>query len=193
MDNIRKAEKLVRHAERLVQGAPQLWAGSTPSECDLCHVPIKDTFVDGKTTVGPWGIMCPSCFATYGVGLGTGKGQKYKKQPDATWVKVAATPSVQKEYKGRRYNPEDGTLSDVDVTVNGAPLQHVVKHSPTGYSWGYGGSGPADMSLSILTDLIGREDANKYYQDFKWAYVSTWGDKWIVSGDEILRWIDSKK
>jgi len=31
---------------------------------------------DGKTTMGPWAYMCGICFAKYGVGLGTGKGQK---------------------------------------------------------------------------------------------------------------------
>jgi hypothetical protein len=26
----------------------------------------------------------------------------------------------------------------------------VIHHSPTGYAWGYGGSGPADLALNIL-------------------------------------------
>jgi hypothetical protein len=37
------------------------------------------------------------------------------------------------------------------------PLRHVVKHSPSGFSWGYGGSGPADLALSILVDALGIE------------------------------------
>ncbi len=35
------------------------------------------------------------------------------------------------------------------------PLRHVVHHSPSGLSWGYGGSGPADTALSILADALG--------------------------------------
>lgn len=53
------------------------WDGTNPTKCDLCRCAIKSTFVDGRTTLGPWGILCVQCHNTYGVGLGTGKGQKY--------------------------------------------------------------------------------------------------------------------
>lgn len=32
---------------------------------------------------------------------------------------------------------------------------HVVKHSPTGMGWGYGGSGPADCARSLLIAALG--------------------------------------
>lgn len=48
-----------------------------PEQCDICHGPIDEWFVDGKTRFGPWGDMCKQCFGMYGIGLGTGKGQKY--------------------------------------------------------------------------------------------------------------------
>lgn len=31
---------------------------------------------DGRTKQGPWAHMCNTCFASQGVGLGTGKGQR---------------------------------------------------------------------------------------------------------------------
>jgi hypothetical protein len=31
---------------------------------------------DGATTAGSWANMCEACFAQYGLGLGTGVGQK---------------------------------------------------------------------------------------------------------------------
>ncbi len=31
---------------------------------------------DAKTISGPWANMCADCFQAYGVGLGTGKGQR---------------------------------------------------------------------------------------------------------------------
>lgn len=34
-------------------------------------------------------------------------------------------------------------------------LPHHVKHSPTGFSWGYAGSGPADLARSLLIDALG--------------------------------------
>jgi hypothetical protein len=37
---------------------------------------IVPAVVDGKTRLGPWANMCEAHFAQYGVGLGTGKGQR---------------------------------------------------------------------------------------------------------------------
>ena len=31
---------------------------------------------DGRTISGPWAYMCEECFVRFGVGLGTGKGQR---------------------------------------------------------------------------------------------------------------------
>ena len=42
-------------------------------QCDFC---TGDAHYDARTNVGPWAFMCDEHFATYGVGLGTGKGQK---------------------------------------------------------------------------------------------------------------------
>lgn len=36
-----------------------------------------------------------------------------------------------------------------------ARLPHYVKHSPTGFSWGFAGSGPADLARSLLIDALG--------------------------------------
>ncbi len=57
------------------------------------------------------------------------------------------------------YRTEKG--AQVYVVRNGQPepLHHVVRHSPTGFEWGYGGSGPADLALSILADYLGDEVA----------------------------------
>jgi hypothetical protein len=54
----------------------------------LCKVKLADTFIDGKTSYGPWGNLCPACHARHGVGLGTGKGQRYQRQPDGRWLKT---------------------------------------------------------------------------------------------------------
>jgi hypothetical protein len=34
------------------------------------------------------------------------------------------------------------------------PLRHHVRHSPTGFSWGYGGSGPAELARCVLIDCL---------------------------------------
>lgn len=56
------------------------WYGSKP-ECQICgnDNPTPE-FVDGRTRMGPWALMCLSCHKTHGVGLGTGKGQKYNAE-----------------------------------------------------------------------------------------------------------------
>jgi len=38
-------------------------------------------------------------------------------------------------------------------------LAHVVRHSPSGFAWGYSGSGPADLARSLLIDALG-DNAN---------------------------------
>lgn len=70
--------------------------------------------------------------------------------------------------KGVRY--DDG----VELYVDGNPVEHVVRHSPTGMEWGYGGSGPADAARSILLAIYPQEFADRHYQDFKWKHVANW-------------------
>ena len=62
------------------------WFGST--RCDLCGCEITDALVDGATRMGPWAVMCPKCHKIHGIGLGTGRGQMYKRDADGDFVKV---------------------------------------------------------------------------------------------------------
>ena len=76
-----------------------------PPCCNICQGKIGTVFVDGRMSQGSWADMCWNCFTQHGVGLGTGKGQKYRKPgapertrwsdqelhavPTGHWVKVA--------------------------------------------------------------------------------------------------------
>jgi hypothetical protein len=65
-------------------------------------------------------------------------------------------------------------------------------HSPTGLEWGYGGSGPAQLALALLADVL-RDDlqAVEYHQAFKWQKVAPIGmDSWRMTADEILKWCE---
>lgn len=53
------------------------WMGLKPTHCQLCGTPLKEKFVDGQTLDGRWAILCMWCHLTYGMGLGTGRGQIY--------------------------------------------------------------------------------------------------------------------
>lgn len=83
-----------------------------------------------------------------------------------------------------------GGVGGQTVLVDGKPLKHIVKHSPTGLNWGYGGSGPADLALSILTDLYDPEFAEANYQQFKWDIIAKLPQKenWILTEELIVAW-----
>ena len=48
----------------------------------------------------------------------------------------------------------------------------VARHSPNGFGWGYGGSGPAQLSLAILIQATDRETAVAHYHAFKWDVIA---------------------
>jgi len=79
----------------------------------------------------------------------------------------------------------------VIVTVDGRPLRHIIKHSPTGMEWGYGGSGPSDLALSILTDYLGDQSlAEQVYQEFKRDVVAQLDrNHWWITGPYIAAWL----
>lgn len=52
-------------------------------------------------------------------------------------------------------------------------VPHFVRHSPTGIEWGYGGSGPADLALSILRRFTDPDTAERLYQRFKEDVIAT--------------------
>jgi hypothetical protein len=66
------------------------WCSPTPDRCDICLQPIDNDFVDGRLARGPWATLCLACHATQGVGLGTGRGQQYRRIGSSnTFRKVA--------------------------------------------------------------------------------------------------------
>lgn len=62
------------------------------------------------------------------------------------------------------------------VTVDCEPLDlrlELRNHSPTGFDWGYCGSGPAQLALAILAHHCDSdEEALELYQRFKWAVIA---------------------
>lgn len=67
----------------------------------------------------------------------------------------------------------------------------LVNHSPSGFEWGYGGSGPAQLALALLLDYTGDEAfALDHYQAFKTEVVSQLGcaesdECWRLTSSEI--------
>lgn len=51
-------------------------------DCDICKQRnhTRPAVVDGKTIHGPWANMCEDDFQAFGIGLGTGRGQRLIKR-----------------------------------------------------------------------------------------------------------------
>lgn len=82
-----------------------------------------------------------------------------------------------KTYRGERR--KDGQAM---VTVSSEPGVELaldpgfrwVRHSPTGFEWGFAGSGPAQLAFAVLFDHFDGDAgrAMLYYQDFKRATIA---------------------
>ncbi len=70
-----------------------------------------------------------------------------------------------------------------------SPRFDLRNHSPTGFEWGYGGSGPAQLALALLADALNdAEQALLLYQNFKWKTVALFPTEgWQMSRDEVQR------
>jgi hypothetical protein len=65
-----------------------------------------------------------------------------------------------------------GFIESREVYLDGKQLhpeksQKIINHSPDGFSWGYNGSGPAQLALAILLEITSTEKALRNYQDLK--------------------------
>lgn len=72
--------------------------------------------------------------------------------------------------------------------------QKNLQHSPAGFDWGYGGSGPADLALNILAKFTDRETAEELHQVFKWDYIAKLPfEGGTIKGREIKKWLRQHK
>ena len=72
-------------------------------------------------------------------------------------------------------NKRKFTGSGNAVFANGKPLPMTAaarRSSPTGFNWGYGGSGPFATAHSILAHLYGPQAADKMAGDFKFQVIA---------------------
>lgn len=67
------------------------------------------------------------------------------------------------------------------------PRHDLRNHSPDGFNWGYGGSGPAQLALALLADALGDDEkAQRLYQDFKFKVIGRLdGDRFELSEENI--------
>jgi hypothetical protein len=103
-----------------------------------------------------------------------------------------------RRYVVRRVVPWPGPVRAYVLEPGGIerPLVHLMRHSPDGFDYGYGGSAPADLARSILVDFFALRDAPDLlpvsYQRFKWQFVASAdgsASSLEISGATIAAWV----
>ena len=108
-----------------------------------------------------------------------------------------------KTFKGNRADGRDlsgGFIVKVldsecekEIVLSAIDSQKLITHSPNGFNWGYGGSGPAQLALGLL--LYVTDDKNlslRYYQQFKWEIIAHLEAAWELTETSILEWIETQ-
>ena len=74
------------------------------------------------------------------------------------------------------------------------PRNDLRDHSPDGFAWGYGGSGPSQFALAILAFLTDDKTAEALYQDFKWEFIACRFQSvdFQLDAKEIVPWLNAK-
>ena len=67
--------------------------------------------------------------------------------------------------------------------------QSIINHSPDGFNWGYGGSGPSQLALAILLELTNEPLAKKLYQKFKFEIIALLDEDFEYPITSIKKWI----
>ncbi|WP_029630202.1 DUF6166 domain-containing protein [Zavarzinella formosa] len=96
-----------------------------------------------------------------------------------------------RHYVGDR-NPDGCEVMVLDTTHEGGgypldPRNDLRNHSPDGFEFGYSGSGPSQLSLAILADVL-RDDklADRLHIDFKNKVISRLdGNTFSLSEEDV--------
>lgn len=71
----------------------------------------------------------------------------------------------------------------------------LINKSPTGFSWGYHGSGPGQLALAILLELTDEQTALNLYQLFKQEIIAQLPthEDFSLPVAQVLDWINGRK
>ena len=107
---------------------------------------------------------------------------------------MSDTPTDDRIFAGKRATTGQRR---VDVTLDGEPLPLCLElrnHSPTGFEWVYGGSGPSQLALAMLCACTDEDTAQREYHNFKWACVSRIdAAEWILPVQDVLDWLQQRR
>ena len=83
--------------------------------------------------------------------------------------------------------------ADGDFTTYDLPPRNELRnHSPTGFSWGYPGSGPAQLALAILSHHTDNDEyALRNYQNFKTEVITKIStNHWTMDNAQVQGWVE---
>jgi Family of unknown function (DUF6166) len=93
-----------------------------------------------------------------------------------------------KVYHGSRTEHGAAVVVEEDGQCRGLdPRFDLRRHSPTGFEWGYAGSGPAQLALALAADVLGDDErAQDLYQRFKFKIIGGLPPEgWVLTEDRI--------
>jgi hypothetical protein len=80
-----------------------------------------------------------------------------------------------------------------NLRLNPKPSQRIRNHSPTGFEWGFNGSGPAQLALAILLLETDQATALRFYQHFKAEVIARLPKlAWHLTSQEVAGWLAVK-
>jgi len=96
--------------------------------------------------------------------------------------------AIGKKFVGAR---RDNTAGVRVVSVDGNieylnPRLDLANHSPTGFEWGYHGSGPAQLALAIVAEILPDDMALNVYQEFKRRVIAHLDSTWVLEDIDVL-------
>lgn len=99
-------------------------------------------------------------------------------------------------YTGENVRTKEGGMLVLRnwLPLSPEPSQKLINHSPDGFNWGYGGSGPAQLALGLLLDVTHNPSlAMNHHQCFKSEVIAGLNIDlgWTLTSTAIKHWVDN--
>lgn len=164
----------------------RLVTGGGGARCEICHRPLSDP-ESVKRGIGP---VCGGRFALVDA--------RQEQAPEDE----AETTAFTEEIVIRR--------SRQGAVITNVP-RLVTQHSPSGYEFGYGGSGPADLALNVLENVLTAQGyrgervkcfhgtcfdlAYRLHNSFKFEFIATLDQErgGTIAYQAVADWIGRKQ
>ena len=91
-------------------------------------------------------------------------------------------------------NQCDWTVSIDNITPL-PPRNDLLNHSPCGFAWGYGGSGPAQLALAMLAHATDDQAALDWHQHYKRDVIVHLGKDapFRIEQSDVIAWVHDKR